>query len=126
MTPHITAKRALVYILISAAAVSGAFAQYRRTRPDSNAIASTGAYNDPAATMHGLLKRIKGKDLLLTTDQNQDVLIHLTHKTKFLSKDGHNIKGSDIAPGSVVSIDVAKAPDLSSLAVNVRVDGPPV
>ncbi len=112
---------------ILALATLSLFAQ-RSTRPTAtrpNTIGDTGAYHEPAATMHGTLKRITAKAIVLITDQDQSVEIVRTHKTKFL-RNGKEIKPADIAVGSILSIDVGKFPDLTPQAVNVMVDSPPI
>jgi hypothetical protein len=106
------------------------FAQYQpqrttRTRGLPNSIGDTGAYHDPAATMHGVLKRLTAKAVTIIGDGDQSVEIVRTHKTRFL-RNGKEIKPADILIGSILSIDVAKAPDLTPLAVNVMVDSPPI
>ena len=99
--------------------------QRTRTRSLPNTIGDTGAYHEPAATMHGTLKRITNKAIVIIGDGDQSVEIVRTHKTKFL-RDGKEIKPSDILVGSVLSIDVGKFPDLTPQAVNVMVDSPPI
>jgi hypothetical protein len=99
-------------------------AQYRTPRraPGANT-GSTGAYNLPAVTFHGTVKQISGKEIVIVSDEQQEITIHRTRKTKFLKSD-KEIKPSDIPEGAAVTLDVTKAPDLSLLAVNVFVDAP--
>jgi hypothetical protein len=110
--------------LVSVAAANAQYAQ-RRPNTGGNPTAITGAYGEPAATMHGTLKEITKKDIFLVLDGDQTLRIERTRKTKFL-KDGKPIQVSEIAPGSVLSVDVGKDPQLSPQAVNVIVDSPPI
>lgn len=82
---------------------------------------STGAYNLPAVSFHGTVKSISGKEIVIVSDEEQQITIHRTRKTKFL-KDDKAIKPGDIAEGSLVTVDVTKAADLSLSAVNVFVN----
>ncbi len=99
--------------------------QRSRTRTVPNTIGDTGAYHEPAATMHGPLKRITSKAIVIVGDGDQEVEIVRTRKTKFL-RNGKEIKPTEIAVGSVLSIDVGKFPDLTPQAVNVMVEAPPI
>jgi hypothetical protein len=101
-------------------------AQYGRTRiPQPNATAVAGAYNEPAATMHGVLKRITKKDIVILVDDDRPVTMDRVRKTKFF-KDGKEVQPEQLAMGSIVSVDVGKDPQLTPLALNVRVDAPPI
>ena len=75
--------------------------------------------------MHGTLKRLTNKAVVIITDGDQSVEIVRTHKTKFL-RNGKEIQPTEIALGSIVSVDVGKFPDLTPQAVNVMVDSPPM
>jgi hypothetical protein len=101
-------------------------AQYLpRHTASPNAVASTGAYNEPAATMHGVLHKIGAKEIVIITEGDQSVTMVRTRKTKFL-RNGKEIKPAEIALNSIVSVDVGKFADLTPQAVNVMVDAPPV
>jgi hypothetical protein len=101
-------------------------AQYRRrTTSNSPGDLTGGAYNQPSATMHGTLKKITSKDIFILVEGDQSVDIDRTHKTKFM-KDGKEIKPADIAPGSVVTVDVNHDPQLHPLAVTLTVDSGPI
>ncbi len=78
----------------------------------------------PAVTFHGKLKDLDNKELVIVSDDEQELTIYRTHKTKFL-KDGKNIKPNAIPIGASLTLDVSHAPDLSLLAVNVLVDPQP-
>jgi len=88
---------------------------------NTNPIDHTGAYNEPAATFSGPLKRITGKLIVITGENDEAIEIRRTHKTKFL-KDGKGIKPEEIAPGTLLRVDVGKDPDLNPQAINVVVD----
>lgn len=118
--------RIAIASLLFSTAAGGLTAQYMpRHTAAPNAVASTGAYNLPAATMHGVLHKISAKEIVIITEGDQSVSMTRTRKTKFL-RDGKEIKPSEIALNSIVSVDVSKFADLSSQAVNVMVDSPPV
>jgi hypothetical protein len=102
----------------------GAEAQYRQRRPGSGS-SIAGAYDMPAATLHGTLKKITGKDIILLVENDQSVTIDRTHKTKFL-RDGKEVKPADIALGSVVTVDVTQDPQLKPQAVNLTVESGPI
>jgi len=116
-------RRIVLALFLGVLATGAGFAQTHK-KAAGNQTEATGAYSEPAATLHGTLKRIKGKELLLLGDGDQLVTIWLTGKTRFL-KDGHEIKRSDIAPGSALAVDTSENPDLSPRAINVRVEAPP-
>jgi hypothetical protein len=119
-------RSALVFLLVASAFVAFARAQYRRPiNSGGNPTIITGAYGEPAATMHGVLKQLTNKDIYIVAEGDQTVKIERTHKTKFL-RDGKPIKASEIALGSVLSIDVGKDPQLKPQAINVMVDSPPI
>ncbi len=117
---------ALASLLLTVPVIAPIEAQYMpRHTASPNAVASTGAYNEPAATMHGILHKLSAKEIVIITEGDQSVTIVRTRKTKFLSK-GKEIKPSEIALNSIVSVDVGKFADLTPQAVNVMVDSPPV
>ena len=94
----------------------------RRTLNSGSSIA--GAYGMPAATIHGSLKRITSKDIIIIVEGAQAMTIDRTHKTKFL-KAGKEIKPADIAAGSILTVEVSQDPQLKPLALNVTVDSGP-
>jgi hypothetical protein len=97
----------------------------RRSSQQPGGDLTGGAYNQPAATMHGTLKKITNKDIIIFVEGDQSVTIDRTHKTKFM-KDGKEIKPAEIAQGSVLTIDVNHDPQLNPLALTVTVDSGPV
>ena len=112
----------LLFLLIGAVSAN---AQMRRrtTQPAGGAIG--GVNNQPAATMHGTLKKITSKDIIIVVEGDQAVTIDRTHKTKFL-RDGKDVKPADILVGSVLTIDVSHDPQLAPLALTVTVDSGPI
>jgi hypothetical protein len=103
-------------------------AQMRRRTPGQqqpNSTVDSGAYRQPAATMHGVLKKITSKDIIIVADGDQALTIDRTRKTKFF-REGKEIKPAEIAPGSVLTIDVGHDPELNPLALNVMVDSGPI
>jgi hypothetical protein len=120
-------QRIIPILILAAAPLIGQYVPQRtttRTR-NPNTIGDTGAYHNPAATMHGTLKHMNGKVITIIGDGDQTVEIVRTHKTKFL-RNGKEIKPTEIAVGSILSIDVGLFPDLSPQAINVMVDSPPI
>jgi len=95
-----------------------------RQRGSTGTSSIAGAYNMPSATMHGTLKKITGKDIIINVEGDQLVTIDRTRKTKFL-RAGKEIKPADIAVGSVVTVDVNEDPQLKPLALNVMVESGP-
>ncbi len=85
---------------------------------------STGGVNQqPAVTFHGTLKQISNKEIVIETDEQQEVSIHRSRKTRFLKED-KEVKPAEVAPGTVVTLDVTKAPDATLMALNLFVDPP--
>jgi hypothetical protein len=110
----------LAVLLIAPIILAAQYGNPRRT-VGGRSTGSTGAYNLPAVTFHGTLKVISGKEIVIISDEQQEITIHRTRKTKFLKSD-KEVKPGDIPAGAAVTLDVTKAPDLSLLAVNVFVD----
>ena len=81
-----------------------------------------GAYN-VAGSFHGKLKELTGKEITITTDDDQVVSIHRSRKTKFL-KGTQTIKPSDIDLETPVTVDASEDVDLTLTAVSVTVDTP--
>ena len=91
----------------------------RGARPTANA----GAYGGPAVTFHGKLKQISNKEVVIVSDEDQEIVLRRTHKTKFLKGD-KEIKPADIPEGTALTLDVTKDPDMKPVALNVFVDQP--
>ena len=105
---------ALVFLMI----VVGGSAQ--RRRPTGQPTANAGAYNLPAVTFKGELKEITAKQIFLEGEDGQTVTLFRNHKTRFL--DGEKtIDPKKIEAGTNLTLDVAKNPDGTLLAVNVMV-----
>ncbi len=116
----------LASLIIVAAFPALSPAQYGRPRiSQPNATAAAGAYNEPAVTMHGVLKRITKKDIVILVDDDRPVTMDRVRKTKFF-KDGKEVQPEQLAMGSIVSVDVGKDPQLTPMALNVRIDAPPI
>lgn len=83
-----------------------------------------GAYKGVAGSFHGKLKDLTGKDIMIETDNDGQILsVHRTHKTKFF-KGTQSIKPSDIDLGTPVTVEAKEEVDLSLTAVSVTVDTP--
>ena len=91
----------------------------RGARPTAN----TGAYGGPAVTFHGKLKHITNKEVVIISDEDQEIVLRRTHKTKFLKGD-KEIKPAEIREGAALTLDVTKDPDMKPVALNVFVDQP--
>lgn len=96
---------------------------YPRTHRNPSASIPGGAYKGLAGTFHGALKDLNGKEIVIESDERQTVSIRRSRKTKFF-KDGKEIKPSDIAVDTPVSIDAAEDFDLKPTAISVTVDLP--
>ena len=91
----------------------------RGARPTAN----TGAYGGPAVTFHGKLKQITNKEVVIVSDEDQEIVLRRTHKTRFLKGD-KEIKPAELHEGAALTIDVTKDPDMKPMALNVFVDPP--
>jgi hypothetical protein len=72
-------------------------------------------------SIHGKLKELSKKQILLEADDKQILTIRRTAKTKFLSN-GEEIKPGEISLESGVTIDVSEDNDLKLLANAVKLD----
>jgi hypothetical protein len=95
---------------------------YRR-RGTAPGTGNPGAYKGIAGSFHGKLKDLTKKEIMIETDDDQTVSIHIAGKTKFL-KGGKTIKPSDIDLETLVTVDAREDVDLSLTAVDVIVDTP--
>ncbi len=95
---------------------------YPRTRRSIPGTPNPGAYN-VAGSFHGKLKELTGKEITITTDDDQVVSIHRSRKTKFL-KGTQTIKPSDIDLETPITVDASEEVDLTLTAVSVTVDTP--
>lgn len=97
---------------------------YPRTRRGSpNSTINAGAYGGPAVTLHGKLKQISNKEIVIESDEEQVIVLRRTRKTKFLKGD-KEIKPTEIPQGTQLSLDVTKDPEMKPLALNVFVEKP--
>ncbi len=64
------------------------------------------------------MKEITAKQILLEGEDGQTVTIYRNHKTRFLDRD-RPVDPKKIAAGTKLTLDVAKNPDGTLLAVNV-------
>ncbi len=89
----------------------------RRTRQSTD---TAGAYNLPAVTFRGELKELTAKAVILEGADGQVATIYRNRKTRFLQGQDA-VDPKQIAVGTELTLDVAKNPDGSLLAVNVMV-----
>jgi hypothetical protein len=75
----------------------------------------------PVATFHGTLKSLSKKEVVLAMPEDQSIVFHVSHKTKFL-KDGKPIKPAAIPADATLTVD-GKRDLLGNVeAVSVTVD----
>ena len=99
-------------------------AQYTRTRRGiNNAPAGIGGHKGLIITVHGSLKKLTKKELLIQTEGEQFETIRLSHTTKFM-KAGKEIKPYEVDLESMLTLDVTQDVDLKFIAVTVTVDVP--
>jgi len=115
---------ATVALLVSV--LSSAQTSYPRTRRSTSSKGPTpaGTYKDLAGTFHGKLKDISGKEIVIENEESQIVSIRRNRKTKFL-KDEHEIKPSEIAHDTPVTVQASEDIDLKPMALTVTVDSAP-
>ena|SRR5215831_8617789 len=121
-TPMLVAFAALAVPALLAAQYGYPYPGVSRTR-GGRPTANTGPYGGPAVTFHGKLKQITSKELVIVSDDDQEIVLRRTHKTKFL-KGEKEIKPAAIHEGAPLTIDVSKDPEMKPVAVNVFVDLP--
>ncbi|MGI8741620.1 MAG: hypothetical protein ACR2NN_03420 [Bryobacteraceae bacterium] len=116
-------KLLLIALALLIPAVYSAQTAHPRTRRGASPKfdSPTGTYKDLAGTFHGKLKDITGKEIVIENEQNQIVSIRRTRKTRFL-KDEREIKPSEIARDTSVTVDAAEDIDLKPMALTVTVD----
>ncbi len=107
--------RILLLILIFAAGVEA-----QRRRQTGLPSANGGVYDLPAVTFRGTLKDITSKAIFIEQEDGQPTTIYRNHKTKFV-RENKSVDPKSITIGAQLTLDVAKNPDGSLLAVNVMV-----
>ena len=83
-----------------------------------------GAHKGLVVTLHGSLRKLTKKEMLIETDEHQLETIRLNKATKYL-EGGKEVKRYDIDLDSVVTANVSQDVDLKFVAVSVSVDSPP-
>lgn len=111
----------LLAVVCSPALLPG---QYTRTRRGANNAPTGGGHKGLIITIHGSLKKLTKKELLIQTDGDQIQTIRLSHTTKFM-KAGKEIKPYEADLESLLTLDVIQDVDLKFIAVTVTVDVPP-
>ena len=86
-------------------------------RPDPNAA----SVKDLAGTFRGTLKDLTSKEIVIQNEENQTVSIRRNRKTKFL-RDEREIKASEIALDTAVTIEATQDIDLKPMAISVTAD----
>lgn len=118
--------RAVVFLFfILAFLVSGQSRTSRERRSaTSRQAAGTGAAKELAGTFRGTLKDLTNKEITLQNEEGQIVSIRRNRKTKFI-KDEHEIKASEIAIDTPITIEAAQDIDLKPMAISVIADSAP-
>jgi hypothetical protein len=122
-----TMRRVLLFSALFALLLSSlSFGQYgypRSRRGGSGNKGNTLPYGGPAVTLHGTLKFLSKKEIVIETEDAQAINIRRSGKTKFF-KDNKEVKPSEIAVGALLAVDVTKDPDLQPSAIAVIVNPP--
>jgi hypothetical protein len=71
-------------------------------------------------TVTGMLRKLDEKQIALEADDTRLISLKRTPKTKFLNKDGEDMKPSDLKPGDHLEIDATQNDDGYYTAVNVN------
>ena len=71
-------------------------------------------------TVTGMLRKLDEKQIALEADDTRLISLKRTPKTKFLNKDGDDMKPSDLKPGDHLEIDTTQNDDGYYTAVNVN------
>lgn len=116
-------KHSLLAISIACLLCLSAAAQYGRARRTVPGGVSSGpaAYKGLVVTLHGSLKKLTKKEMLIQSDDDQLLTIRCSRKTKYSDADGA-IKPAAIDLESVVTVDASEDVDLKLMAINVKVD----
>jgi hypothetical protein len=75
----------------------------------------------PVATFQGTLRSVSKSEIVLGMREDQSIVFHISHKTKFL-KDAKPIKPSAIPPGASLTVDGKRDLKGNVEAVTVTVD----
>lgn len=87
-------------------------------------LANADSHKGVVGTFHGILKHVTKQEIVIQSNEDQTVSIRRSGKTKFF-KDGREIKPSEIARETPVSIDAIEDIDWKPLAIGVTVDSQP-
>lgn len=113
-----TALRVSALLLIAGLTICPA--QYRTRRGGGTAPPANTGYNGPPVAMHGVVRSLNKKQLLIDDDQGETQTVRITKKTKFI-KDKKDVKFSDVPPGETVTVEVTKDPSQKLVAVDIEV-----
>ena len=80
-----------------------------------------GAYKGVLVTFHGKLKVLDKKKIVIETEDNQNLSLRVSSKTKFVDN-GKTVKPSSIDLDTLVTVEASEDTDLSLLVANVSVD----
>ena len=83
-----------------------------------------GAHKGLVVTLHGSLRKLSKKEMLIETEEHQLETIRLNKATRYI-EGGKEVKRYDIDLDSVVTINVSQDVDLKFLAISVSIDSPP-
>ena len=114
---------AVLLMLLLAPAVLLGQSGYPRMRRPSGSPATLEGIKGVVVTLHGKLKVLDKKKIVIETEEKELVNIRLSGKTKFFNN-GKAIKPASIDLETPVTVDASEDADMSVLAVNVTVDSP--
>jgi len=112
----------LIMLLLTPDALLGQ-GGYPRMRRPSGSPATVDGIKGVVVSLHGKLKVLDKKKIVIETEEKELVNIRLSGKTKFFSN-GKAIKPASIDMETPVTVDASEDADMSVLAINVTVDSP--
>jgi hypothetical protein len=76
--------------------------------------------SEPLLTVTGMLRKLDEKQMVVEAEDTRLLSLKRTAKTKFLNKDGDDMKPSDLKPGDHLQIDATQSEEGYYTAVNVN------
>ena len=118
-------RKSLTILLLAIASLAIVQAQYYpypvyRRGPNSHTGGATAPNQGLNGTFHGTVKQLTKKELVIANAEDQDVVIRVSRKTKYL-KDGKEIKPAAIESGMLVTVDASEDIDAKPIAAVVTV-----
>ena len=94
---------------------------YPRRPANSRTGGATAPMQGLNGTFHGTVKQLTKKELVITNSEDQDVVIRVSRKTRYL-KEGKEIKPAAIEQGTLVSVDASEDIDAKPTAAIITVE----